>query len=44
MTGASPMLNNLTRRDMLKKLGTIGAVGVTSALLPSWMPKLAFAQ
>ncbi|MCB9461496.1 MAG: DUF1501 domain-containing protein [Anaerolineaceae bacterium] len=38
------MLNNLTRRDMLKKLGTIGAVGVTSALLPSWMPKLAFAQ
>ncbi len=37
-------MNHTTRRDFLEKLGTLGAVGVSLALLPRWMPRLAFAQ
>lgn len=33
-----------SRRDFLKTMGVLGAVGVGSHLLPSWMPRLAFAQ
>jgi len=33
-----------TRRDFLKTLGVVGAIGVGTHLLPSWMPRLAFAQ
>ena len=33
-----------TRREFLKKLGIVGAVGAGMSLVPSWMPRLAFAQ
>ena len=33
-----------SRRDFLKKLGLAGAIGASTTLLPSWMPRLAFAQ
>lgn len=35
---------NNSRRDFLKKLGTVGAVGAGMSLVPDWMPRLAFAQ
>jgi len=35
---------NIERRDFLKMFGVMGAVGVSSQFLPSWMPRLAFAQ
>src|SRR5262249_53913740 len=31
-----------TRRDMLGMLGGIGVVGLSRAILPQWMPRLAF--
>ena len=33
-----------TRRNFLEKLGKLGVVGVSLALLPRWMPRMAFAQ
>lgn len=33
-----------TRREFLKKLGIVGAVGVSTGIFPSWMPRMAFAQ
>jgi uncharacterized protein (DUF1501 family) len=35
---------NHSRRNFLKKMGTVGAVGAGMSLVPSWMPRLAFAQ
>ncbi len=34
----------LSRREWMKKMATVGAVGVGATMLPSWMPRLAFAQ
>ncbi len=33
-----------TRRDFLKGMSAFGAVGVSKALFPAWMPRLAFRQ
>lgn len=33
-----------TRREFLGGLASVGAVGISKALFPSWMPKLAFRQ
>lgn len=33
-----------SRRDFLKKMGVVGAVGAGMSMMPSWMPRLAFAQ
>ncbi len=33
-----------SRRNFLKGLGAMGAVGVSKSLFPSWMPRLAFRQ
>jgi uncharacterized protein (DUF1501 family) len=33
---------NLSRRTMLKGMGATGVLGVSRALFPSWMPRLAF--
>lgn len=37
-------MSEQTRRDFLAKLGTLGAIGVSKAILPRWMPRMAFAQ
>lgn len=34
----------ISRRDFIKKLGTVGAIGASLAILPEWMPRMAFAQ
>jgi uncharacterized protein (DUF1501 family) len=34
----------MTRRNAVQKLGMIGAVGLSKALFPEWMPRLAFRQ
>jgi uncharacterized protein (DUF1501 family) len=31
-----------TRRDFLSKAGMVGALGISKALFPAWMPRLAF--
>jgi len=31
-----------TRRDFLKQAGSVGAIGISKTLFPSWMPRLAF--
>jgi uncharacterized protein (DUF1501 family) len=33
-----------TRRDFLSGLSAVGAIGVSKALFPAWMPRLAFRQ
>ena len=30
----------LSRRDFFRKVGTLGAVGVSLSVLPRWMPRL----
>ena len=32
----------MKRRDLLTHLGTLGTLGVSRALLPAWLPQLAF--
>lgn len=36
------MTNELNRREFLGAAGMVGAVGISKALMPSWMPRLAF--
>ena len=35
---------NATRRDFLKSIGVVGAVGAGMSIMPSWMPRMAFAH
>ena len=34
----------ISRREFLQKLGATGAIGAGMSLMPSWMPRMAFAQ
>ncbi len=40
----STVPTGITRRDFLRKMGTVGAVGLSLSVLPNWMPRMAFAQ
>ncbi|MEM6283339.1 MAG: DUF1501 domain-containing protein [Chloroflexota bacterium] len=40
----NPIPNGMSRRNFLRKMSTVGAVGVGLSVMPKWMPRMAFAQ